>query len=103
MAVGIRHADHVAPSIRKSWQSLRRQALGVAHLTQFILIPLFTEIIFGDEYKKRSVHTGKKMLPTSYSDKLFELNSKYQTGLLLHIIQGCRNLPQSSFIPRASL
>jgi hypothetical protein len=25
-AVGIRHADHVAPSIRKSWQSLRRQA-----------------------------------------------------------------------------
>jgi hypothetical protein len=24
-AVGIRHADHVAPSIRKSWQSLRRQ------------------------------------------------------------------------------
>jgi hypothetical protein len=26
MAVGIRHADHVAPSISKSWQSLRRQA-----------------------------------------------------------------------------
>jgi hypothetical protein len=26
-AVGIRHADHVAPSIRKSWQSLRRQAV----------------------------------------------------------------------------
>jgi hypothetical protein len=25
-AVGIRHADHVAPYIRKSWQSLRRQA-----------------------------------------------------------------------------
>jgi hypothetical protein len=25
-AVGIRHADHVAPSIRKSWQSLSRQA-----------------------------------------------------------------------------
>jgi hypothetical protein len=25
-AVGIRHADHVAPSMRKSWQSLRRQA-----------------------------------------------------------------------------
>jgi hypothetical protein len=25
-AVGIRHADHVAPSIHKSWQSLRRQA-----------------------------------------------------------------------------
>jgi hypothetical protein len=25
-AVGVRHADHVAPSIRKSWQSLRRQA-----------------------------------------------------------------------------
>jgi hypothetical protein len=25
-AVGIRHADHMAPSIRKSWQSLRRQA-----------------------------------------------------------------------------
>jgi hypothetical protein len=25
-AVGIRRADHVAPSIRKSWQSLRRQA-----------------------------------------------------------------------------
>jgi hypothetical protein len=24
--VGIRHADHVAPSIRKSWQSLRQQA-----------------------------------------------------------------------------
>jgi hypothetical protein len=24
--VGIRHADHVAPSIRKSWQSLRREA-----------------------------------------------------------------------------
>jgi hypothetical protein len=23
--VGIRHADHVAPSIRKSWQLLRRQ------------------------------------------------------------------------------
>jgi hypothetical protein len=23
VAVGIRHADHVAPSIRKSWQSLR--------------------------------------------------------------------------------
>jgi hypothetical protein len=27
-AVGIRHADHVAPSIRKSWQSLRRQVAG---------------------------------------------------------------------------
>jgi hypothetical protein len=25
-AVGIRHADHVAPSIRKSWQSLRQQS-----------------------------------------------------------------------------
>jgi hypothetical protein len=25
-AVGIRHAHHVAPSIRKSWQSLHRQA-----------------------------------------------------------------------------
>jgi hypothetical protein len=25
-AVGILHADHVAPSIRKIWQSLRRQA-----------------------------------------------------------------------------
>jgi hypothetical protein len=25
-AVGIRHADHVAPFIRKSWQSLRREA-----------------------------------------------------------------------------
>jgi hypothetical protein len=25
-AEGIRHADHVAPSIRKIWQSLRRQA-----------------------------------------------------------------------------
>jgi hypothetical protein len=25
-AVGIRHADHMAPSIRKSWQSLCRQA-----------------------------------------------------------------------------
>jgi hypothetical protein len=25
-AVGIRHTDHVTPSIRKSWQSLRRQA-----------------------------------------------------------------------------
>jgi hypothetical protein len=25
-AVGIRHADHVAPSFHKSWQSLRRQA-----------------------------------------------------------------------------
>jgi hypothetical protein len=25
-AEGIRHADHVAPSIRKSWQSLRRRA-----------------------------------------------------------------------------
>jgi hypothetical protein len=25
-AVGIRHADHVAPSVRKSWHSLRRQA-----------------------------------------------------------------------------
>jgi hypothetical protein len=25
-AVGIHHADHVAPPIRKSWQSLRRQA-----------------------------------------------------------------------------
>jgi hypothetical protein len=24
--VGIRHADHVAPSIRKSWQPLRREA-----------------------------------------------------------------------------
>jgi hypothetical protein len=26
-AVGIRHADHVAPFIHKSWQSLRRQAV----------------------------------------------------------------------------
>jgi hypothetical protein len=25
-AVGIRHADHVPPFIRKSWRSLRRQA-----------------------------------------------------------------------------
>jgi hypothetical protein len=25
-AVGIRHADHVAPSIRKCWQPLRREA-----------------------------------------------------------------------------
>jgi hypothetical protein len=33
-AVGIRHADHVAPSIRKSWQSLRRQA-AVAQSVQF--------------------------------------------------------------------
>jgi hypothetical protein len=33
-AVGIRHADHVAPSIRKSWQSLRQQA-AVARSVQF--------------------------------------------------------------------
>jgi hypothetical protein len=26
MAIGIRNADHAAPSIRKRWQSLRRQA-----------------------------------------------------------------------------
>jgi hypothetical protein len=26
-AGGTRHADHVAPSIRTSWQSLRRQAV----------------------------------------------------------------------------
>jgi hypothetical protein len=25
-AIGIRHADHVAPSIRKNWQSLRQQS-----------------------------------------------------------------------------
>jgi hypothetical protein len=29
MAVGIRHADHVAPSMRKSWHQLRRQARSV--------------------------------------------------------------------------
>jgi hypothetical protein len=34
--VGIRHADHVAPSIRKSWQSLRRQA-AVARSVWFAL------------------------------------------------------------------
>jgi hypothetical protein len=34
MAVGIRHADHVAPSIRKSWHQLRRQA-EVARSVQF--------------------------------------------------------------------
>jgi hypothetical protein len=33
-AIGIRHADHVSPSIRKSWQSLRRQA-AVARSVQF--------------------------------------------------------------------
>jgi hypothetical protein len=33
-AVGIHHDDHVAPSIRKSWQSLRRQE-AVAQLVQF--------------------------------------------------------------------
>jgi hypothetical protein len=32
--VGIRHADHVAPSIRKNWQSLRRQA-AVARSIEF--------------------------------------------------------------------
>jgi hypothetical protein len=31
-AVGFRYADHVAPSIRKSWQSLRRQAAVVLSL-----------------------------------------------------------------------
>jgi hypothetical protein len=34
-AVGIRHADHVAPSIRISWQSLRRQA-AVARSVYFV-------------------------------------------------------------------
>jgi hypothetical protein len=34
MAVGIRHADHVAPSIRKSWQSLRQQT-AVARAVEF--------------------------------------------------------------------
>jgi hypothetical protein len=34
MAGGISHADHVAPSIRTSWQSLRRQA-AVARSVQF--------------------------------------------------------------------
>jgi hypothetical protein len=34
MDVGIRHSDRVAPSIRKSWQSLRRQA-AVARSVQF--------------------------------------------------------------------
>jgi hypothetical protein len=33
-AVGIRHDDHVAPFIRKSWQSLRRQ-VAVARSVQF--------------------------------------------------------------------
>jgi hypothetical protein len=27
-AVGIRHSNHMAPSIRKNWQLLRRQAAG---------------------------------------------------------------------------
>jgi hypothetical protein len=34
MAVEIRHADHVAPFIRKSWQSLHRQA-AVARSVEF--------------------------------------------------------------------
>jgi hypothetical protein len=33
-AVGIRHADHVAPSIRTNWQSLRRQAAVARSRTQ---------------------------------------------------------------------
>jgi hypothetical protein len=33
-ALGIRHADHVAFSIRKSWQSLRRQAAVARSQTQ---------------------------------------------------------------------
>jgi hypothetical protein len=35
-AVGIRHTDHVTPSIRKRWQSLRRQA-AVARSVLFAL------------------------------------------------------------------
>jgi hypothetical protein len=56
-AVGIRHADHVALSIRKSWQSLRRQAalalsvyfargLKPWSLDQFLFLVLTTEDIF---------------------------------------------------------
>jgi hypothetical protein len=36
-AVGIRHADHVALSIRKSWQSLRQQA-AVAQTMEFVCL-----------------------------------------------------------------
>jgi hypothetical protein len=56
MAKGIRHADHVAPSIRKSWQSLRRQA-AVALSVQvarglipwsFFRVTYFLRITFSD-------------------------------------------------------
>jgi hypothetical protein len=40
-AIGIRHADHVAYSIRKSWQSLRRQAAVARGLRPWSLVLVF--------------------------------------------------------------
>jgi hypothetical protein len=45
MAVGIRNADHVAPSIRKSWQSLRRQAAVAAVVRELRPWSLFVFIL----------------------------------------------------------
>jgi hypothetical protein len=68
----------------------------VSHLTHFILIPFFTEIIFGDEYKKAQYTLERKCIPPAIQTYyLNPINSKYQTGLLLHIIKGCGNLSQS--------
>jgi hypothetical protein len=45
MVVGIRHADYVAPSIRKSWQSLRRQAAVRTQTMEFVVYLLFCNTV----------------------------------------------------------
>jgi hypothetical protein len=43
MAVGIRHTDHVASSIRKSWHQLRRQAAVARGIRPWSLVFLYTQ------------------------------------------------------------
>jgi hypothetical protein len=54
-AVGIRYADHVAPSIHKSWPSLRRQA-EVARSVHFVSRTQTMEFSFFFKYAAPHTH-----------------------------------------------
>jgi hypothetical protein len=69
-AVGIRHADHVAPSIRKSWQPLRRQAeVGIVRSRTQI-----TEFLKGD--KDITYESFHVILPSRLNQNELKISQK---------------------------
>jgi hypothetical protein len=96
----MRHADHVAPSIRKSWQSLRRQA-AVAQTMEFVCLFLISGLCNDTEstalLQKAKEDMNMTISKLQRKERDFQAPSiQYQTYLLS---KPSTKLPNETLLP----